>query len=136
MVNDQTVTSEHDEAVNQLQKWYEKEIRRLQFEKQEIVALTRSPKSSVSLMRMKYLEEIKVDLEERCHQAERRNKQLTLEVDRLSRSCFELERKVELLEADKAMLQERSFKISQDRQKSINEITILQDRLGESIRFV
>ncbi|XP_065054654.1 interaptin-like [Rhopilema esculentum] len=133
LVNDQTITSEHDEAVNQLQKWYEKEIRRLQFEKQEIVALTRSPKSNVSLMRMKYLEEIKVDLEERCHQAERRNKQLTLEVDRLSRSCFELERKVELLEADKAMLQERSFKISQDRQKSINEITILQDRLGESI---
>lgn len=58
-----------------------------------------------------------------------------MENRRLQSLCFELERKNRILEADKAILQERNFKIDQEKRKTSNELSAVQELLSNSLRY-
>ena len=132
----QFVGNGHSNELEELHQFYEREIRRLQLEKEELAAMFRSPSQGTSLLRLKYLEHSKDELERKCHQFEARNRQLALEVDRLNRACFELERRSRVLETDKTILQERCFKTDQDKRKSDSELSKMKEVFDESLRFV
>ncbi len=93
-----------------------------------------SPSQETSFINFKYLAEIKGELEKRCQQYELRNRELTLKVDSLSRNCFDSERRCRVLEADKSILQERCYKIDQEKRKSADDLSKVQDMLNESLR--
>lgn len=135
-IKHQFIGNGHSDELEELHQCYEREIRRLQLEKEELAAMLRSPSQGTSILRLRYLEHSKDELERKCHQYEARNRQLTLEVDRLSRSCFELERRSRILETDKTILQERCFKSDQEKRKSDSELLKMREVFDESMRCV
>ena len=116
--------------------YYEKELQKINHEKDEMMSNLRSPSHESALLRLHYTEDVKKELERKCFQAERRNHELSMENRRLQGLCFEFERKNRILEADKTILQERNFKIAQERRKMNNDLSAVQELLSKSLRCV
>eukprot|EP00794_Sanderia_malayensis_P014208 gene14208-15691_t len=139
MVKD--LESHHSREIEEIRMFYETEIKKLLREKDNLIRQSNTKNSNnniasspaTSIINLKYLEEIKNELEKRCQQYELRNRQLILKVDGLSRSCFESERRCRVLETDKSILQERCYKADQEKRKAHEELYKAQDMLNKSL---
>jgi len=124
-----------ENEIEELRKYYEKELQKLVLEKNDLVSVLTSPDHEHPLIQSHYTDDAKTELEKRCFQSERRNNEISLENRRLQSLCSELERRNRILEADKAILQERNFKIDQERRKTSKELSAVQELLSSSLRF-
>ena len=124
-----------ENEIEELRKYYEKECQKLVREKNDLVSVLTLPNHENPLLQLQYTEDAKTALEKRCFLSERRNHENLLENRRLQSLCCELERRNRILEADKAILQERNFKIDQERRKTSNELSAVQELLSSSLRF-
>lgn len=75
------------------------------------------------------------ELEQKSLHNERKNYGLFIENHQLQSLCFDLERKVRILKADKAILQERNLRVEQQRRKTSEELSSTQDLLRNALRY-